>query len=78
METYNRIMEKFWLVAGIAIFIYATVMGIQEGFDSWALWYIAAGISLFYWYMRRYMRKRMERFVDEHGEKLQKRKKDKS
>ena len=54
-------MERFWLVVTIAIILIVTFMGIKEGFDTWAMNYIFAAITTGTYFLRRFMRKRMER-----------------
>lgn len=61
MKTYNRIMELFWLSMGIVIIVLVTFMCFKEGFDSWAIYYVFALMSLGTYFMRRFMRKRMEK-----------------
>ena len=61
MKLYNRIMELFWLVIGIIIIIMVTVMCLKESFSSWAVYYAFAFMALGTYFLRRYMRKRMEK-----------------
>lgn len=61
MEKYNKIMQFVWLTIGIGIVVVVTVMGILKGFDRWAAYYWLAGIVLFFYFVRRYMMKRMEK-----------------
>ncbi|MNU50432.1 hypothetical protein D3C71_393980 [compost metagenome] len=61
MKTYNRIMELFWLSVGIIIIIMVTVMCLKESFSSWAVYYVFALMALGTYFMRRFMRKRMEK-----------------
>ncbi len=61
MKTYNRIMELFWLSVGIIIIIMVTVMCLKESFSSWAVYYVFALMALGTYFMRRWMRKRMEK-----------------
>lgn len=63
MKTYNNIMEKFWLFAGIAMVLVITVLGFKEGFDRWYPYYVFPALAFFAWLMRRFMRKRMEKHI---------------
>lgn len=63
MKTYNSIMEKFWLFAGIAMLLFITVLGFKEGFDRWYPYYVFPVLAFFAWLMRRVMRKRMEKHI---------------
>jgi Zn-dependent protease len=59
MQTYNKFMEKLWFIAAIALTIFVTVMCFREGFDRWVAYYIFPGIAFFYFFIRRYMHRRM-------------------
>lgn len=65
-------MLYFWLVAAILIFVVVTVMGIKDGFDLWAYYYVLGGIAVLAFLSRRWMMKRMERnheeFYGKHSE----------
>lgn len=61
MKIYNRIMELFWLSMGIIIIIMVTIMCLKESFSSWAVYYAFAFMALGTYFMRRFMRKRMEK-----------------
>lgn len=67
MGTYNKIMQFVWLGLGIGIIVVVTVLGIIKGFDRWASYYFLAAIVLVFYFIRRYMMKRM----DKHQEYLQ-------
>ena len=64
MKTYNKIMQAFWLIAGIAIIIYVTYKGITQGFNRWAPIYILAALALAVFLLRRFMMKRMSKHQD--------------
>ncbi|MDX1651464.1 MAG: hypothetical protein R3277_03155 [Brumimicrobium sp.] len=71
MDTYNKIMQKFWLAMTIVIFIAVTIMGISEGFDKWAFYYIFGLLTLALFFIRRFMMRHMEkhqRFLEEQAE----------
>ncbi|WP_343785332.1 hypothetical protein [Wandonia haliotis] len=57
-------MEKFWLLIGIAMLLFITVLGFKEGFDRWAPYYVFPGIAFFAWIIRSFMRKRMEKHIE--------------
>lgn len=61
MKTYNRIMELFWLGMSILIFIMVTIMCLKENFASWAVYYAFSLMAFGTYFMRRYMRRRMEK-----------------
>lgn len=61
MKTYNRIMELFWLSTGIIILLLVTFMCLKENFSSWAIYYVFALMAFGTYFMRRFMRKRMEK-----------------
>lgn len=61
MKTYIRIMEIFWLSASILTFIMVTIMCLKENFASWAPYYTFSVLALAVYFVRRFMRKRMER-----------------
>lgn len=61
MKKYNRFMELFWLSMTVAIILVVTFMGIKEGFDTWYINYVFAAMSGGTFFMRRYMRRRMEK-----------------
>ena len=61
MKIYNRIMELFWLSMGIIIIILVTIMCLKESFSSWAVYYAFAFKALGTYFMRRFMRMRMEK-----------------
>lgn len=58
-------MLYFWLAAAILIFVIVTVMGIKDGFELWAFYYILAGVAAMAYLSRRYMMKRFERNHEE-------------
>lgn len=61
MNTYNKIMLKFWLFVGIFLVISTTYFGFQEGFQTWGFYYVFAGIAFLMYFMRRWMMKRYEK-----------------
>ncbi|MDX1446905.1 hypothetical protein [Lishizhenia sp.] len=59
MQTYNKIMQVFWLALVILSFIYITYMGITEGFETWLSFYLLPVFAFCFWMIRRWMMKRM-------------------
>jgi hypothetical protein len=64
MKTYNKVMQWFWLGMTIFTLIYVTYNVINEGFRQWGMYYIFAGVTLFFFYVRKFMIKRMEKHQD--------------
>jgi hypothetical protein len=71
MKTYNKIMELFWLIAGVISTLFVTIMGLKEGFSNWYFYYIFGGMCLATYLMRRTMRIRMEKHQQFLAEKAQ-------
>lgn len=72
MEIYNRIMQVFWLVIGIATIIFITYKGVTEGFDRWGAYYIFGVMALFVFLIRNFLMRRMKKhkkFLDEQPRK---------
>lgn len=63
MKTYNKIMEWFWLSVGILIIVSVTIFGFMEGFDRWVYYYGLAVFAFGSYFLRRWMRKRMEKHL---------------
>lgn len=61
METYNKIMQFFWLAMAVVIGVSVTYMGFTESFEKWAFNYVFAVLALFVFLIRRYMMKRMKK-----------------
>ncbi len=64
MKTYNKIMEWFWLAVGILIVIVVTYMCFTEEADRWAPYYGLCVFAFGTYFLRRYMRKRMEKHLE--------------
>lgn len=56
-------MEWFWLSIGTLIVLVVTVMGFQEGFNRWVFYYALAALAFAYYFLRRFMRRRMEKHI---------------
>lgn len=67
MKSYNRIMELFWLFATIAIVLVVTFMGVKEGFSTWLVYYVLALMTSGTYLLRRFMRRRMERTMQQQN-----------
>ena len=63
MNTYNKLMLKFWLIIGIVLVVFITYKCITDGFNKWGFYYVFAGLALLMYVLRRYMIKRMERHM---------------
>lgn len=68
MNTYNKVMQYFWLATTIVLLITITYMGIKEGFNRWSFYYIFAGLTFAVFLLRSFMMKRMKK----HQEYLEK------
>lgn len=67
MSSFNKAMELFWLVlaivsAGLAAYLIAT-----QGWEEGSLYLIFPAIAGFAFGVRRMMRKRMEKHLDDQG-----------
>lgn len=60
METYNKIMQYFWLALTVVLLFTITYMGVKEGFARWSFYYIFAGLTFAVFLLRRFMMKRMK------------------
>lgn len=67
MNSYVRIMQFFWLAAGISIIVGVTILGFMQGFDRWFPYYIFGLMALFLYFIRRFMLKRLRRLQEEHN-----------
>lgn len=70
METYNKIMQFFWLAVGLITIIVVTYFGFTEGFERWKGYYIFGIFAILLFFVRRYMMKRMvkhQQFLDEQN-----------
>jgi predicted permease len=65
MNGYNKIMEKLWLIVTITIAILVTFMGFKEGFNKWWFYYFFALMTFGTYSIRKFMRKRMEKHLEE-------------
>jgi len=61
MNTYNKIMQVFWLALATVIIISVTFKGFTEGFDRWAMYYVFGVLALVMFLVRRYMMNRMKK-----------------
>lgn len=74
MQLYNKIMLYFWLLAAIAIFLLTTFMGMSEGFNKWAYYYIFVVIALLMYIVKKWMMNRMEKHLKYMEEQNQQKK----
>lgn len=61
MNTYNKIMQKVWLVLTIVLVVGVTYKGFTEGFARWYFYYIFAALTLGLYFLRGYMMRHMEK-----------------
>ncbi|WP_146194157.1 hypothetical protein [Brumimicrobium oceani] len=54
METYNKIMQLFWLVVGVITIIAVTVLGFKDGFERWSSYYVFGFFAILLYFVRRY------------------------
>ncbi len=59
METYNKIMQMFWLIVGVVTIIAVTFLGFRDGFERWSSYYIFGFFAILLYLIRRFMMKRM-------------------
>ncbi|PWH85932.1 hypothetical protein [Brumimicrobium oceani] len=72
METYNKIMQLFWLVVGVITIIAVTVLGFKDGFERWSSYYVFGFFAILLYFVRRYMMKRMEKHQQFLNEQIKK------
>ncbi len=65
MEKVNKLFERFWLIISIGAFIWACIMVGTEGFDKGVRAFVIPGIAFCWYFFRRFMRKRIERGMDQ-------------
>lgn len=63
MKLYNTVMQYFWLVAAIVIFVVTTYMCFTEGVYKWVFYYIFVAIALMMFFLKKWMVKRMEKHM---------------
>lgn len=63
MQTYNKIMLYFWLVAAIAIFLFITYMSYTAGVKKWGYYYVFVLTSLAMFFFKKWMMNRMEKHL---------------
>jgi len=64
MQTYNKIMLYFWLVAGIVSLIVVTFNCITIGVDKWAFYFSMPAIAFLMFFFKRMMMRRMEKHLE--------------
>ena len=72
MNTYNKLMLKFWLIVSIILPIVITYFVYTQGFDKWGSYYILAVFTFLMYSVRRFMMKKMEKhlaFLEEKNKK---------
>lgn len=61
MNTYNKIMQWFWLAMTVVVLIITTINVVNIGFREWGMYYIFAGVTFGFYLIRKFMIKRMEK-----------------
>lgn len=56
-------MLYFWLFVAVFLFIAVTYLSIMEGFRKWGFYYLFVALTIFMYFMRRWMMKRMDRHL---------------
>jgi hypothetical protein len=64
MDTYNKLMLKFWLIVSIILPLVITYFVLTDGFDKWGAYYILAIFTFVMYLVRRFMMKRMQKHLD--------------
>lgn len=57
----NKILEKFWWGVAIFTFIAVTYFAFEQGFDKWAIYYVAPTLAVVMALMRGFMVKKLDR-----------------
>lgn len=65
MESYNKIMLKFWLIVAIGLTLFITYMGITDGIKKWGFYYVFAVLAFLVYLIRKFMMKRLERYHED-------------
>ena len=68
MQTYNKIMLYFWLIAAAFIFVFISYMSYTDGIKKWGFYYVFVLTSVGMFFIKKWMMKRMEkelRFLEE-------------
>lgn len=63
MNTYNKIMLRFWLIIAAVLVVFITYKCITDGLNKWGFYYVFAGLALLMYLVRRFMIKRMEKHM---------------
>ena len=66
MRKLNKFMEHFWLAVAIGTALAALWVVYTDGFDAAKNWFWFPGIALAMYFMRRFMRGRLEALDDRH------------
>lgn len=69
MRKINRFMEHFWLAVAIGTALAACWVTYTDGIDAAKNWFWFPGIALAMFFMRRFMRGRLEALDDRHNAK---------
>jgi len=64
MQTYNKIMLYFWLVAGVVSLLVVSYNCITIGVDKWGFYFSMPAIAFLMFFFKRTMMRRMEKHVE--------------
>lgn len=64
MQTYNKIMLYFWLVAGVVSLLVVSYNCITIGMDKWGFYFSMPAIAFLMFFFKRMMMRRMEKHVE--------------
>ena len=64
MQTYNKIMLYFWLVAGVLSLLVVSYNCITIGMDKWGFYFSMPAIAFLMFFFKRMMMRRMEKHVE--------------
>jgi membrane protein implicated in regulation of membrane protease activity len=64
MNTYNKIMLNFWLIAAVVIFVFTTYMCLTDNWKKWVFYYLFVLTSLSMYLFKKWMMRRMEKHME--------------
>lgn len=64
MQTYNKIMLYFWLVAGVVSLLVVSFNCITIGVDKWGFYFTMPAIAFMMFFFKRMMMRRMDKHLE--------------
>lgn len=64
MQTYNKIMLYFWLVAGVVSLLVVSFNCITIGVDKWGFYFTMPTIAFMMFFFKRMMMRRMDKHLE--------------